>query len=307
MRFLGFAFFAFSLGLTAHSQAQQTPPQTPPSVRPRQPHFPTPPQPLPNPQQPQFPLPLPPQTPLPNPEQDLTQKFLELGVPARGLRKIMEFRSQQMGNEFIQQVYECPNRPVGNTKPCSDRMKIPAVRSIKIVPHDYAVVIDYSRPSSEKRFFLLNFKEGSVESYLVAHGKKSGQGKYAYRFSNDKNSLETSLGLYVAGPIYQGGYGPTLRLFGLEKSNDQAYLRDIVMHGAPYADESFLQKLNHKTGKPYGRLGLSWGCPALSPKIAKRIVPLLQEGALIYHDHPELADEALKGPEVIGVDPESGS
>lgn len=108
----------------------------------------------------------------------------------------------------------------------------------------------------------------------------------------------TSLGFYLTGGIYDGKYGKTLRMYGLQKSNDQAYNRDIVLHGAWYVGEDFMNAINAKTKEPYGRLGVSWGCPAVSTYIASKLMPYLKEGSIIFHYHDKLIDKAQSGEEV---------
>ena len=83
-------------------------------------------------------------------------------------------------------------------------------------------------------------------------------------------------------------------MYGLERSNDQAYNRDIVMHGAWYVSEDFMNSINRKTGEKYGRMGLSWGCPAVSLAIAERTIPYLKNGSLILHYHPSMNGSAVK-------------
>lgn len=227
------------------------------------------------------------------------KKLTDKGVPERGLRKVFEFL-QKDGAEFVQQTYTCKGRAPEYLRPCDDSERTATTKTVTIRPHRYAAVVDFARPSTEKRFFLIDLVDGKVESFLATHGRGSGVSTVAYRFSNTKDSKQTSLGMYLTGEIYEGGYGKTLRMYGLEKSNDQAYNRDIVLHGAYYASADFIDDINPQTGSAWNRLGVSWGCPAVALSIAKRIIPLLAGGALMYHDHAELADEALSGREVVG-------
>lgn len=229
---------------------------------------------------------------------ELIAKVVKNGAPERGIRKILDFMDQNLGKEFIQDVYECQGRSPEDLKVCDEKKRIPKTRKVVLEKRDYAVYIDFKLKSTEKRFFLINLKTGAVERFLVAHGRGSGIDAVASRFSNTKDSKQTSLGMYMTGGTYVGGYGLILRLYGLERSNDQAYNRDIVLHGATYANESFIKRKNPRTKLAWGRLGVSWGCPAVAVKIAKRIIPLLKGGSLIYHDHEQLVDEAQNGREV---------
>lgn len=136
-------------------------------------------------------------------------------------------------------------------------------------------VIDYSLPSTRKRFWLFNISTHRVLfNGYVAHGKNSGE-NFAARFSNEPGSLATSLGLYMAGQTYYGQHGLSLRLHGLDRNfNDKAYERAIVMHGADYVSESFIENND--------RLGRSWGCPALSREAAPRIINTLKDGGVLF-------------------------
>ena len=141
-------------------------------------------------------------------------------------------------------------------------------------------VIDYSLPSTAKRLWVFDVKSGDVLfNELVAHGKNTGD-NYARRFSNDDGSLETSLGLFRTASTYIGGNGYSLRLAGLEPGfNDKAERRSVVMHGAPYVSEDFAAQ--------HGRLGRSWGCPALSQKVAGKVIDTIKGGSLLFSYFPD--------------------
>ena len=119
-------------------------------------------------------------------------------------------------------------------------------------------VIDYSRPSTLPRFWVLD---------LATH------------FSNDADSHQSSLGLFVTENAYTGKNGYSLRLRGLEPSNDRAIERAIVIHGASYVSEDTAQSL--------GRLGRSWGCPALRPAVAHDVIDRLKEGSVVFSYYPD--------------------
>jgi len=141
-------------------------------------------------------------------------------------------------------------------------------------------VIDYSKPSTEERLWVLDLQsERVLYQELVAHGQGSGD-NFATRFSNQDGSHQTSLGLFRTADTYVGSNGYSLRLDGLEPGvNDNARDRAIVMHGAPYVNEA--------TSKVVGRLGRSWGCPALRPAIARSVIDTIKEGSLVFSYYPD--------------------
>ena len=143
------------------------------------------------------------------------------------------------------------------------------------IRQDRLMVIDYSKPSSEPRFWVfdLDFKRLLFEE-PVAHGKNSG-GDRSIRFSNEPGSLMSSLGVFLTADTYIGKHGLSLRLVGMEKGiNDRSLERAIVIHGANYVHRS-------------GRIGQSWGCPAVRPEISGALIESVRGGALLFSYHPE--------------------
>jgi hypothetical protein len=141
-------------------------------------------------------------------------------------------------------------------------------------------VIDYSLPSSQPRLFVFDMASRKLLfRELVAHGKNSG-GDRASFFSNDSGSQATSLGLYITADTYVGGNGYSLRLRGLEEGvNDMAWDRLIVLHGASYVSSATVRAL--------GRLGRSWGCPAVRKEVAKKIIDTVRGGSPIFAYYPD--------------------
>lgn len=143
-------------------------------------------------------------------------------------------------------------------------------------------IIDFNLPSTEKRMYVLDLSKKEVLYVThVAHGRNSG-GNYATSFSNKNGSYQSSLGFYRTAETYNGGNGYSLRLDGLEKGiNDLARPRAVVIHGADYCNENFI--------KSTGRLGRSFGCPALPQELNKPIINTIKDGSLIfiYADKPE--------------------
>jgi hypothetical protein len=148
-------------------------------------------------------------------------------------------------------------------------------RAIREKRKDILTLIDYSKPSTQKRLFVLDIKRRQMLfASLVAHGKNSGE-NYATSFSNAAGSLKSSLGFFLTGNTYNGKNGYSMLLDGLEKDiNDRARERAIVMHGASYCDPSVLRNSN--------RLGRSFGCPALPPSLNKPIIDTIKDGSVVY-------------------------
>lgn len=166
-----------------------------------------------------------------------------------------------------------------------------AVRSGAVGAPSTLTVIDYSRPSSEKRLWVFDLKSKElVYEELVAHGQGSGA-NLPTRFSNENESHQTSLGLFVTSTTYVGRNGYSLRLDGLDKGvNDRARERAIVMHGAPYVNDAFV--------KANGRLGRSWGCPAVSADVAREMIDKVKGGGLVFAYYPDA--EWLKTSKYLG-------
>lgn len=142
-------------------------------------------------------------------------------------------------------------------------------------------VIDYSLPSTAKRMWVFDLSTRMLLFHeMVAHGRNSGE-DMTVSFSNEEGSLMTSLGAFVTGTTYTGKNGYSLRLRGMDPGlNDRAEARTIVMHGAPYVSEDFVHRV--------GRIGRSWGCPAVRTEIAQDLIDRLKDGTLLYAWHPSL-------------------
>lgn len=143
-------------------------------------------------------------------------------------------------------------------------------------------LIDYSKPSVEPRLFVYDLATGRrLFKELVAHGKNTGD-NFATRFSDEMNSRQSSIGLFVAADAYIGSNGYSLRLDGLEPGfNTHARERAIVMHGAPYVNARF--------ASAHGRIGRSWGCPALREAVAHQVIDAIRGGGVIFSYYPDQA------------------
>lgn len=143
-------------------------------------------------------------------------------------------------------------------------------------------VIDYERPSTKKRLWVFDLqKKRLLYEELVAHGKNTGgnlpRGPSA--FSNTPQSLKSSVGLFETRGTYSGKHGYSLKLEGLEPGfNDNAMRRAIVIHGADYVSTSFIRRV--------GRLGRSWGCPALDTKVSRQVIDAIKNRSLLFVYYP---------------------
>lgn len=201
--------------------------------------------------------------------------LLKQDVPEKALRRVFEFLDVNAAKTV---VLKDKDREGGRVITETQKMTI---------HDDYATIIDYSKPSNQPRLYLMNLNTGNVEKYLVAHGRNSGA-IVAASFSNVDDSKQSSLGLYVGGEIYSGKHGKSLQLHGLEPSNSNAMFRDIVIHSADYVSYDYI--------KAHGRLGRSWGCPAVSPGIIQRVLTTMRNGSVIYGYHKDLMTTTLKNP-----------
>lgn len=219
--------------------------------------------------------------------------FIKLGVPKVALRRALGFFFQAHGTTLM------------------------AKASQDIVPvtfgnERYLGIADYTQPSTEKRFYLLDLKTGRVEKHYVSHGLNSGK-NWAQFFSNESGSRKTSLGFFITGGTYQSKAfeSTAMKVYGIEATNFNAYSRNIVIHQAPYASPQFIQRLKTQfedthDAKYSPRLGRSFGCFAFDPDVAQQIIKKLKGGALIYSYVKDAEKQLLESPEdqqVIRVNP----
>ncbi|RYY94110.1 MAG: murein L,D-transpeptidase catalytic domain family protein [Chitinophagaceae bacterium] len=139
-------------------------------------------------------------------------------------------------------------------------------------------IVDFSQPSSQKRMYILDMATGAVLfNTYVAHGRNSGL-NYAEKFSNNNESLQSSLGFYVTKGTYMGKHGLSLRLSGLEDGwNSNAEARAVVVHGAEYIGSS-------RADAAY--MGRSWGCPAVPQAQASKVINMIKDGTALFVYHP---------------------
>ena len=149
------------------------------------------------------------------------------------------------------------------------------------------IIIDYTKPSNEERFYVLDLNNKKlVYSTRVAHSKNSGL-EIPLEFSDDPNSYQSSLGFFVTLGEYNGAYGYSLRLKGLEENiNANAEDRAIVIHGGDIVEDEYIKK--------FGFAGRSLGCPVLPNSLTREIIDFIKHGRVlfIYGNDEEYIDES---------------
>ncbi|MCQ8211164.1 murein L,D-transpeptidase catalytic domain family protein [Cetobacterium somerae] len=150
---------------------------------------------------------------------------------------------------------------------------ISGMKKLKDVKEDIITIIDFTKSSIKERFFVIDLKnKKTLFSTYVMHGKNSGE-SIPREFSNVVNSFKSSPGFYRTENTYNGEYGYSLRIDGLEKGiNDKAKERAIVVHGSQYAKP--------KPGAK--KLDRSLGCPAIPKDISDKVINKIKDGRLLY-------------------------
>ncbi len=146
---------------------------------------------------------------------------------------------------------------------------------------DILTIADYSQSSNNKRLYVIDLKNKKLLfNTYVAHGRNTGD-EFARYFSNKEGSLKSSLGFYVTENPCTGSHtGFSLMINGVEKGiNDNAVKREIIIHAADYATENFIKR--------FGRLGRSFGCPALPPELNKPIIETIKGGTCLFIYNPD--------------------
>jgi hypothetical protein len=141
-------------------------------------------------------------------------------------------------------------------------------------------IIDYSKPSSQRRLWVVDMKHNRVLfNTYVAHGKNSGAAN-STSFSNRPNSLKSSFGVFLTENVYTGHDGYSMRIQGLEHGvNDNAYRRNVVFHGANYVGEQMV--------RARGMMGRSWGCMAVSRDVVKPLINTIKNRSLVFAYYPD--------------------
>jgi hypothetical protein len=153
---------------------------------------------------------------------------------------------------------------------------------------DAVGIADFSLPSYQPRFFIVELMSGKVRPFYVSHGAGSDpeHDGWLKQFSNTSGSLATSRGAYITHTWYDGTHGTSMRLSGLDVDNSNAEDRAIVVHGAAYANPTMIPV--------WGKLGRSSGCFALPEANLMEVLARLGPGRLLFAD--KLATSPLTHP-----------
>ena len=171
-----------------------------------------------------------------------------------------------------------PTSPIGINPALFAKAKAALDSRPWIRNRDFIGIVDFDSPSADSRFHVVHLPSGSVESHRVAHGRGSDpdHSGYVERFSNGFGSYASSNGAYVTAETYDGKYGLSMKVKGLDWTNNNAEARAIVIHNAWYAEDDMIPA--------HGKLGRSEGCFAFSRKSQWNVMQRLGEGRMIYAD-----------------------
>jgi len=178
------------------------------------------------------------------------------------------------------QILPVENRPAYHVFSLGMKGYDAVLKEGRLVNRRYLTLIDFSLSSNIKRLWVIDLESmQTVHHSLVSHGKNTGY-EYALKFSNVPRSCKSSLGFYVTGNTYMGKHGLSLKLDGIEKQiNDNARKRAIVIHGANYTSRKFIDA--------HGRLGRSFGCPALPVAKCRPIIDTIKGRSCLFIYYPD--------------------
>jgi len=194
-----------------------------------------------------------------------------IAIKAPAAKLTFEEKIHQIYDDFVEKNTSVPNLEsfkygmIGYSK----------LEDKSLVKKEILTIIDFTLSSTQKRMWVLDMKNHTVlYNTLVAHGKNTG-GEFANKFSNKVNSLQSSLGFYVTGETYFGKNGLSMFIDGQEeKFNSNARDRYVVVHGADYATKDFVKRV--------GRLGRSYGCPAVPAGLTKDIIETIKDRSVLF-------------------------
>lgn len=211
-------------------------------------------------------------------ESNKAKKMMIKGSSLSNVKALVVNKVKDCGKNLIDDICYFANKAPG----LSPKVLSHALHAYKVakerneVSTEKLTIIDYSKPSTEDRLWVLDLEEKKINlATKVAHGSGSGGHVIAKKFSNRNNSHASSIGVAKTKDIYYGKHGKSLRLEGLEEGyNDHLLDRAVVIHGANYVNKN-------------GRVGRSWGCPAVSNEVVGSLVDEIKNGSLVFLYYPD--------------------
>ena len=179
-----------------------------------------------------------------------------------------------LAEDFCKDIY-CDAGLEGKLDYTIFRRAFKGITEIDAPKKDILTIIDYTKPCSDKRFYVIDLVNRKLlYRTLVAHGKNSGD-YMCTKVSNKPNSLQSSPGFFLTAEDYSGRHGYSMRLDGMEPGlNDKARARNIVIHGAEYVAQHYVNDV--------GYIGRSFGCPALPLELNQKIIDRIKDGSCLY-------------------------
>jgi hypothetical protein len=179
-----------------------------------------------------------------------------------------------LAEDFCKDIY-CQSGLEGKMDYKIFRRAFKGITELDAPRKDILTIIDYTKPGCDRRFYVIDLVNRKLLYHtLVAHGKNSGE-QMCTKVSNRPKSLQSSPGFFLTAETYSGRHGYSMRLDGMEPGlNDQARARAIVIHGADYVAQRYVDDV--------GYIGRSFGCPALPLELNKKIIDVIKDGTCLY-------------------------
>lgn len=191
--------------------------------------------------------------------------------------------TELVSSKWIDKEVKVISAQANNINPAVLKLSLTAYQKARqqgLDDKELLTIIDYSKPSAERRLWVVDLKNHKVLfNTYVAHGKNSG-GAVATSFSNQPSSLKSSIGVFITDDVYSGHDGYSLRIQGLEHGvNDNVYKRHVIFHGAAYVGAD--------VAKHRGMMGRSWGCMAVSPETIRPLINTIKDKTLVFAYYPD--------------------
>jgi hypothetical protein len=211
-------------------------------------------------------------------------QFFEPATDSTSVKVTANYSDTEIFEKYVSSIYHKIGLAAGGLDSAVFRKALVGYYNLKktnlISPErQILTIIDFSLKSTQKRLWIVDLASNELLfNTLVAHGQGSG-GNMATSFSNLPNSHQSSLGFYITSETYFGKHGFSMKLEGMDKGfNTNARDRAVVVHGADYVSQSFIDKT--------GRLGRSHGCPALPAELSKTIINTIKGQTCMFINGP---------------------